>query len=205
PGGTTDLSPYGALLHPPVTDARLRACFGHIRGATNPRVGALIRTCSSEAARAQPFTGLRLSGLMLTIVAEILRGQAGEAQLRHEHLPLLEEAERYMAAHCHEDLRVSELADLAGLSPSHFRLLFAQHVGRSPREHLRHLRTERARQLLIGSDLSLTTVAHRCGFATVHSFSRAFRAVEGLAPSDWRRYGTVTTRVEGRTTPYPGA
>jgi AraC-like DNA-binding protein len=200
-----DIDQVRPLLHPPIRDERINALRGRLRSSTNRRVCVLIRSICAEAARAQPHAMLCMSGLMLQIVGEILRGRQGGRTEDHEHVPLLEEAERYLRDHCGEAVSVEQLADLAGLSVSHFRQLFGAHFGRSPRTHLRHLRINRAKELMSGSDLTLGEVADQCGFATVHSLSRAFRAVEGIPPSQYRRFGPVSTRVEGRSTPYPGA
>ncbi|MFW5830029.1 MAG: helix-turn-helix domain-containing protein [Planctomycetota bacterium] len=204
PPGTLDLREHDELMHPLVCEPAITDCYGLLRAAGNHRIGRLMRECCAEAARAQPYAALSQSGLLLMIISEILRNRhrVQVAEADNEHLPLIEEAERFLSEHCHEDLSLRDLAAMAGLSVSHFRRLFTQHLGRSPREHLRYVRIQRAKQLMIGSDLSLGTVASRCGFANVHSFSRAFQAVQGLPPSRWRRYGEVTTRVEGRTTPY---
>ena len=57
---------------------------------------------------------------------------------------------------------------------------------------------------MVGTTLTLTQIAERVGFETVHSLSRAFRAVEGMAPSAYRSFGRPSIRVEGRDTPYAG-
>ena len=140
---------------------------------------------------------------MLEAIAEVLRGRAGQSEAGNSHVPQLEEAADYLQDHCDEDVSVPDAAELAGLSPSRFRELFSRHFGRSPRDYLRQARIMRAKQLMVGSDLSLGEIAHRVGFSTVHSFSRAFKDQEGIAPSEYRRCGgEVFTRVEGRRIMY---
>jgi AraC-like DNA-binding protein len=204
PVGMLEFGELQPLLHPPVDVPALRALCGRIRAHNNERVGELIREICREAARAHPYAQLRMSGLMLEIVAELLRGQSGAAtEAGSAHLPQLEEAADYLRQHCQEDVSVEDAAELAGLSPSRFRELFSRHFGRPPREYLRHARIMRAKQLMVGSDLTLSQIAGRVGFSTVHSFSRAFKEAEGIAPSEYRRCGgEVYTRVEGRATPY---
>lgn len=204
PEGMLEFGELQPLLHPPVESPVLKALCGRIRAHNNDRVGELIREICREAARAHPYAQLRMSGLLLEVVAELLRGQFGvTSETGNAHLPQLEESADYLRQHCDEDVSVESAAELAGLSPSRFRELFGRHFGRPPREYLRQARVMRAKQLMVGSDLTLSQIAGRVGFSTVHSFSRAFKEAEGIAPSEYRRCGgEVYTRVEGRTTPY---
>jgi AraC-like DNA-binding protein len=56
---------------------------------------------------------------------------------------------------------------------------------------------------MVGTAMTLSEIAMKSGFATIHSFSRAFRSIEGLSPREYRKCAEeVRTRVEGRKTPY---
>lgn len=200
--GMTDLAEFKPLMHPPVEHPRLKALCGRIRAHNNQRVGDLINEVCAEAARAQPYSMLRLSGLVLEILAEILRGQEGVSTHQNEHVPLLEQAAEHLRKHCEEEPSMADLADLCQLSPSYFRSLFVLHYGCPPRAYLRQVRIQKAKELMIGSGLNLSEIAEKLGFATVHSFSRAFRAVEGISPSEYRMYGRPSIRVEGRPASY---
>jgi AraC-like DNA-binding protein len=203
PGGLTDLGELRPLLHPPLPEPRLDALCGRLRTPANARIGALLAEVCTEAARGQPFAQLRMSGLMLEIVAELLRTQAGlPAGGGGEHIPLLEKAADWLEQHGDAADAVTRAAALCRLSPSYFRRLFARHFGCPPRDFRKRGRIRLAKQLMIGGNLDLSEIAQRAGFATVHSFSRAFRAVEGLPPGQYRRFGRIMTRVEGRQTPY---
>jgi AraC-like DNA-binding protein len=189
PAGTLDLAPFGERRHPPLLHPLLAGLTGRIRGYTNARVGQLIREIVSEHRRSQPRCELRLSGLVLEILAEILRGQEGLSADYGKHIPLLEEAAESARGQLREPLRIAEMARFCELSPSNFRLLFASHFGCSPRTWLRRARVQRAKELMIGSPLNFSEIAARVGFASVHAFSRAFRASEGITPSEYRRCG----------------
>ncbi len=203
PGGMRDLSELNPLLTQKVSHPVLEQLCGRLRLHTNRRVGNLICEICAEAARAQPYAPLRMSGLLVEVVAEILRGQSGANAGGNAHVPLLEDAADYLRQHCTERVRLEEVAEICGLSGSHFRSLFARYFGCPPREYLRQARIQKAKLMMVGASLNLSQIAYRSGFATVHSFSRAFRELEGLSPSQYRRCGpSVGTRVEGRHTPY---
>lgn len=202
PGGMTDLAELRPLLHPPVAAPLLDSLTGRIRGHTNRRVGQLIREICVEAARAQPYAGLRLSGLVLEIMAEILRGRGGLPVEYMTHIPLLEAVADLMVRQCATAPSLPELARHCELSVSHFRYLFQRHFGCSPRTYVRRARLRKAREMMVGTALTLSEIAGQVGFETVHSFSRAFRAEEGVPPTEYRQCTAVRTRVEGRNTPY---
>lgn len=202
PGGCLDLSEHAALMHPPLAEPRLQALAGRIRHPGGQRVISLMRTLCAEAARGGAWSSLRLSGLLLQILAEILRLDESDGQV---HLLELEYTAAFMREHCHRDLRMQALAQRAGLSPSHFREQFQRHFACSPREYIRQARINYAKDLMLTGGGSLTIIAGACGFASVHAFSRAFRAVVGIPPSDWLRFGHAGVRVEGRWHPLHGS
>jgi transcriptional regulator GlxA family with amidase domain len=84
-------------------------------------------------------------------------------------------------------IRLSELANLADLSPSQFGRAFRTSTGTTP--HLWHLgaRIESAKQLLADRRYSLAEIALDTGFSEQSHFNRAFRAATGVSPGAWRR------------------
>ena len=203
PGGMEDLRELRPLLHERIRHPLLKRLKGRIRNHTNQRVGGLLQEICAEAARAQPFAGLRMSGLMMEVVAEILRGESHLPSEQLAHAPFLERAADTLYQRCHENLRLREIAKSCELSASHFRSLFHRHFGITPRAFLRRARLRRAQELMVGTAMTLSEIAQKSGFATIHSFSRAFRAQEGISPREYRKCASeVHTRVEGRRTPY---
>ncbi|MCZ7644531.1 MAG: AraC family transcriptional regulator [Planctomycetota bacterium] len=196
--GTLDLKPYGKVLHPDMSGTPFGRLGAKLEAHNNRRVGALLRELCAEAKRAQPYAQLAAGGLMLRILAEILRGQEPATQESRAHAPSLEEAEVYLRERCAEALRVEDVASLCGLSPAHFRRLFANRFGCSPRAHLRRARIALAKEFMLNSDLRMKEIAARTGFANVHNLSRAFRDEEGLSPTAYRSFGAASMRVEGR-------
>lgn len=86
---------------------------------------------------------------------------------------------------------IRQLASELGMSPSHLRTRFLASCGVSLGRHMRELRLERARGLLRMSPARISEVAEQCGFASPYSFSRAFRARYGKAPSECRKSQSI--------------
>jgi AraC-like DNA-binding protein len=82
--------------------------------------------------------------------------------------------------------RVDDLARELDLDPSYFSRLFRAHTGLSPRHYLTNARMQLARFLLRDSQLTVSRIAERAGYADVRFFARHFREHHGLSPSAYR-------------------
>jgi len=115
-----------------------------------------------------------------------------EIQLAEQHLPArrlkaIRRACDYMEAHLSRtDLSVEEAAEVSSLSASHFRRQFRMVYGVSPKQYLLSLRISRARELLTGTDFSVTVIAETVGFDSIYHFSKAFKALCGMSPLAYR-------------------
>jgi AraC family transcriptional regulator, arabinose operon regulatory protein len=87
-----------------------------------------------------------------------------------------------------ERLSVASLARHARLSPSHLAHLFAEQVGETPMRHLERQRIERARHLLVATDLAIREIAESVGFDNAFHFSTRFRARTGVSPRAYRQH-----------------
>lgn len=93
----------------------------------------------------------------------------------------------YMVNHYNEDISLADLANLAGLSTSHYSRLFKQYASYSPIDYLTHLRMDRAKELIILSDYKLKDIAESVGYHDELYFSRMFKKVVGIAPSTYAK------------------
>jgi len=81
---------------------------------------------------------------------------------------------------------VAELAAEVAVSRSVLDERFRQILGRSPIRYLTEWRMHLAEELLVTTDVGVVAVAHRVGYDSEESFSRAFKRARGLSPSHWR-------------------
>jgi len=85
-----------------------------------------------------------------------------------------------------EDISLSQLAAIAGMSPHYFSQLFKQSTGRTPHEFVLLKRIEHAKKELCNPKSSVTEAALRAGFQSPSHFARVFRQFEGTTPSRFR-------------------
>ena len=93
----------------------------------------------------------------------------------------------YMRQRRHARIAVRELARLSNLSVSHFMALFKQTTGYAPLDYFIRLKMSRAAELLDTTTRPLKQIAGDVGFNDPLYFSRVFRRVYHVAPSEYRR------------------
>jgi AraC-like DNA-binding protein/mannose-6-phosphate isomerase-like protein (cupin superfamily) len=91
-----------------------------------------------------------------------------------------------MRLYHHLPLRLAELSELAGLSPSHFVRAFRAALGTSPIDWLRGARIEQAKRRLRESGDTLKEIASQVGYNDQFYFSRDFKRMTGHSPSEFR-------------------
>jgi len=93
----------------------------------------------------------------------------------------------YIDEHLDESISLASLAGLARLSPFHFARAFRQSFGMPPHRYHTSQRIERAKTLLACPSQSVTNIAIDVGFAETSSFTKAFRKLASVTPTQYRR------------------
>ena len=98
---------------------------------------------------------------------------------------VIEKTIDYIINHYHQVITLTDLANMAGLSKSHYSRLFKKNVGYSPIEYLTHLRIDRAKELLAHSDIRIKEVSQNVGYEDELYFSRIFKKIVGVSPTQF--------------------
>ena len=102
---------------------------------------------------------------------------------------VVRQAKDYIETHLEEKLTVREIAKQVHYSPSYFSQVFRQAANVSPYDYLLSRRIERAKSLLLQTELPLELVAARSGFHSVPHFIYAFKKATDQSPHKFRRSG----------------
>jgi AraC-like DNA-binding protein len=86
-----------------------------------------------------------------------------------------------------QPLDIPALARIAHVSEAHFIRTFRRTFGETPHRYLQRRRVERATFLLRETDTSVSEICLDVGFASLGTFSRTFRDIIGLSPTEYRR------------------
>jgi transcriptional regulator GlxA family with amidase domain len=107
--------------------------------------------------------------------------------------PKLSQVIQMMESHIEEPISPSILARDVGMSTRQLERLFRRYLNRSPKRYYMELRLQKARNLLMQTDMSVINVALACGFASPSHFSKCYRAHYDTTP--YRERGSHAARL----------
>lgn len=114
----------------------------------------------------------------------VVTRQSTEVQAIGE--PMLAEALRFIREHACDPVDVGAVASEVNVSVRTLSRRFRQVLGRSPHQEILRIRLERARELLLATDLKTHEVGRLCGFSHIQNFGQFFRKLAGSSPAAWR-------------------
>jgi AraC-like DNA-binding protein len=94
----------------------------------------------------------------------------------------------FMHQHLAEQISITDMSAVAGISPSRLYAIFQRWFHTSPMEYMKSLRIHQTAHLLLSTDESLAEIAERVGFTNPFHLSREFKRLLGVPPSDYRRF-----------------
>lgn len=149
---------------------------------------AICRLIAAECRNGEPLHGLYGEGLTLALSAKLF-GVKESDERRRRKLPArhLQLAKDFMADNFHRTVRLSDLAELTGLSETQFSHAFKATVGVPPYKWHQEIRVKKAQEILLAHNWPLTQVAEMVGFSDQAHFTRMFKRVTGLTPAVWAR------------------
>ena len=187
----------GRLISPSLDEVapiRLRRTYA----VESPQIRNLMLTLRDEADN-QNARGLAMVEAVTTALGHLLVRHAGieQPQPVHSRGGLSAAAKRRVLelidAALDARLTVDMLSAEVGFSPAHFARAFRETMGQAPHQYLLALRLERARRLLETTQLALSDIAQRTGFADQAHFTRLFKRAFGTTPGALVR-ATASTR-----------
>lgn len=96
--------------------------------------------------------------------------------------PRLAKAIAIMRDTLEQPIAAARIADEIGLSSRQLERLFGKFLNTTPKKHYMELRLDRARLLLLQTEMSVSEVAYGCGFDSPGHFARVFKAAYGVSP-----------------------
>jgi two-component system, response regulator YesN len=99
----------------------------------------------------------------------------------------IREAIDYINHNLQNELTQKEVADHVHLNPSYLSSLFKEHVKLTFREYVTRRRIQRAKELLMTTNLPINDIAEESGYKTAKYFIKIFRELEGVTPSAYRK------------------
>jgi AraC-like DNA-binding protein len=162
--GTADLPQF---VHPRIDDEALAR--------------RLVETHRQLIAGTSSLRGEEL--LLETLVSLVTRhgDRTGRPRETGHERQAVRRVREYIEARFDRDVTLTELAEVAGLSPFHLARVFRAEVGLPPHAYLESVRVREAQKLIRGGH-GLAAIAHRVGFTDQSHFTHRFRRLVGVTP-----------------------
>ncbi|MCZ7649317.1 MAG: AraC family transcriptional regulator [Planctomycetota bacterium] len=203
----------GADLHVEIDAAEPPVAAGDFR----PEVAGFFRQLQHELGRRLPAAGAAARAQLTLLGITFARLLAESHRKKEETRALAPVAPRgsgrfgrsvpepvakvmdYVQMHLDRELKLPELARVAGFSERRLIQVFRKSLGLSPMAYVRDRRVKEAERLLSQRGVTIKDVAARLNFADAHHFSRVFRQVTGISPSEFvRGRAPMLARQSGR-------
>lgn len=122
--------------------------------------------------------------LMLSLILSVIRNQefAGKTIERN-----IRKACLYFRENLNSNVNIENLATELNVGYSYFRQMFRKYTGISPTQYHLSLRIQKAKDLLVSTDLSFKEIANDLGFESYFYFSRIFKDKTGNSPMEFRK------------------
>ena len=112
----------------------------------------------------------------------------------------LQKAMRFIDLNFQSELKIRQIAEIAGLSETGLTRLFKKHLGTSPARYLIDARIREATTLLQSTEESIDEIAEKTGFSNRYYFTRMFKKTTGQSPAGFRKDHTLTySATDSRT------
>ncbi len=183
-----------------VSDVLREACskHGYLSVSLEPDDVVMLRelgkSLKAHYRSPTPTSLLLFDRALIDLTLLFLRGNDFSAVLPLETVAVdrVERVIEWYLSHLHERPTLKALADVVHISTAHLRRQFQLIYGQSPHLVLRHLRLEKAAQLLSNTGDTLDVVAARSGFNSASDLCRVFKRKFKVYPNEWR------TQIAGR-------
>jgi AraC-like DNA-binding protein len=133
---------------------------------------------------------------LLAFFADQLSALVNQIVLERQNAepPLVHKAREYIAAHKHEPLTLSAVAQASGASVFHFCKVFKKTTGLKFTDYVARVRLEDAKAQLLNPSRRISEVAYDVGFQSLTQFNRVFKRVFGESPTEFREHLTRSKR-----------
>ncbi|WP_158560320.1 AraC family transcriptional regulator [Paenibacillus contaminans] len=135
---------------------------------------------------------LRLVSLFYRLFEKLEAGKQTKETTQNEWVG---RGEAFMRMHFTEGITVDDAAKHAGVSRSHFSVVFTRQMGIAPVSFLQRLRMEKASRMLRETGLPVTEIALSLGYPELYSFTRAFSNYFGQSPTKFREEGIIACAI----------
>lgn len=127
----------------------------------------------------------RINGIMYHMIGTLLE-KLGADDPEDLNFSIPYQAQQYMEMYYHNNIQIADVAAAVGVHANYLSNIFQKQYHMSPKQYLSNLRTKKACELLLYTEYPIYIVANSVGFIDPLAFSKFFKRMMGISPSDYR-------------------
>jgi YesN/AraC family two-component response regulator len=103
----------------------------------------------------------------------------------------------YLQSHLDRNFTLDQLCDIFAISRTGLKMIFKVHTGIGAMEYFNRLKIDRAKQLIREENGNFSAIAESLGYSSIHHFSKQFKRITNMTPSEYARSILARTRRIG--------
>ena len=115
---------------------------------------------------------------------ELIGVQSSDSTLPHSRR--INKIVQFVEKNYHHKISLEDVGELVGMSASSVSRFFKQRTRHNFWDYLNGFRIDRAAQMMIETEHTISEISYACGFNNISNFNRVFRERIGTTPSDYR-------------------
>lgn len=139
------------------------------------------------------------SYLVSILLMELVNQQRNEADTVIKQGAISKKVQAYLKWNCYITTKVSDIAKDLGYSEKYISTAFKKETGMTIRQYLDWQLVEQAKEALLNSEQNISQIAYSFGFSDVQNFSRVFKKISGVTPTDFRNQFYIAYEREDET------
>ena len=153
----------------------------------------LMKAMVQESASGLPYMDSLMLCLLTEIVIRLLQGEytasANPASVARQNYQdeLFDKVLAYVESKLYEPLTIAEICQQFSLSRSSLQLLFKNAVNQSPKKYISDMKLEKSCQMLRENKYTVSEIASKLGYSSIHYFSNAFNQKYHISPSEYAK------------------
>lgn len=159
-----------------------------------PKLYGLMKSIVQESTAALPYMDDLVACLLKELIIRLLQGEYTSATAAPGNLArqnyrndLFEKVLAFVESKMYEPITIAEICQQFSLSRSSLQLLFKNTVNQSPKKYISDMKLEKSCQMLRENKYTVSEIALKLGYSSIHYFSNAFNQKYHVSPSEYAK------------------
>ena len=156
------------------------------------KINSLIKAFVRESTTGIPYMNSLMLCLLTEIIIRLLQGtyaspmnQPSNSVHKSAMDELFDRIIAYIDENIYLPLTIPEICEHFSLSRTALQLMFKNSIDQSPKKYINDKKLERSCQMLLENRYTISEISLRLGYTSIHYFSRHFKKVTGMTPSEY--------------------